>query len=114
MTVLIDPAQWLSDLTAFRGEWQGGAHGSDICIIADRLEGPGGGPRLHRHPYPEVFIVRRGRGLFTVGDEEILAEAGQILVVPPGVPHKFTNLGPDPFEKISIHERGSSSTEWLE
>ena len=114
MPSVIDSADWLSDLAAFRGEWQGGAHGSGICVIADRLEGPGGGPRLHRHPYPEVFIVRRGTGLFTVGDEQILATEGQIVVVPPGVPHKFTNPGPDRFEKISIHESGSFSTEWLE
>ena len=114
MPSVIDSADWLSDLSAFRGEWQGGAHGSAVCVIADRLERPGGGPRLHRHPYPEVFIVRRGTGLFTVGDEQILATEGQIVVVPPGVPHKFTNPGPDPFEKISIHESGSFSTEWLE
>lgn len=114
MSAVIEAAAWLSDPDAFRGEWQGGAHGSGICIIADRLEKQGGGPRLHRHPYPEVFIVRRGRGLFTVGDERIVAEAGQIVVVPAGVPHKFTNPGPEPFEKISIHEKGSFSTEWLE
>lgn len=105
---------WLRSVTDFRGEWQGGAHGSGICIIADRLEGRGGGPRLHSHPYPEVFIVRLGRGLFTVGNEEILAETGGIVVVPAGTPHKFTNPGPGPFEKISIHEAGSFRTDWLE
>ena len=78
MPSVIDSADWLSDLAAFRGEWQGGAHGSAVCVIADRLEGPGGGPRLHRHPYPEVFIVRRGTGLFTVGDEQILATEGPV------------------------------------
>lgn len=114
MTAIIDPADWLFDIARFRGEWQGGAHGSKICIIADRIESPGGGPRLHRHPYAETFIVRLGAGLFTVADEQILATAGQIVVVPPGTPHKFTNPGPGPFEKISIHESGAFITDWLE
>jgi mannose-6-phosphate isomerase-like protein (cupin superfamily) len=83
-------------------------------LIFNYLEAPGGGPRLHRHPYPETFVIRQGTGLFTVGDEEIRASAGQILVVPANTPHKFTNLGPGALETIDIHERGTFATEWLE
>ncbi|MER8412146.1 cupin domain-containing protein [Mesorhizobium sp. M0870] len=71
-------------------------------------------PRLHTHPYAEIFIIRQGTGLFTVGDQEIEASAGQILIVPPNTPHKFTNLGPGPLETTDIHENGSFITEWLE
>ena len=114
MAHVINRDEWAATPEGWNGELQGGAYGANICVIFNMLDKPGGGPRLHRHPYAEVFIVRRGRGLFTVGDEEIVAETGQIVVVPPGVPHKFTNPGPGPFEKISIHEKGSFSTEWLE
>ncbi|TGV65450.1 cupin domain-containing protein, partial [Mesorhizobium sp. M00.F.Ca.ET.158.01.1.1] len=55
-----------------------------------------------------------GTGLFTVGDQEIEASAGQIVIVPPHTPHKFTNLGPGPLETTDIHENGSFITEWLE
>lgn len=113
MTV-IQQTDWLDTPSIFRGEWQGGASGAGICIIADRIDAVGGGPRLHTHPYVETFIVRLGRGLFTVGEQQIVAEQGQIVVVPANVPHKFTNPGPGPFEKISIHEAGTFETIWLE
>ena len=74
----------------------------------------GGGPKLHRHPYPEVFIVREGRALFTIGDETIEAKAGQILVAPANVPHKFSNLGPGRLESTDAHVAGAFATEWLE
>ena len=35
----------------------GGAH---VCLIFIDLE-PGDGPRLHRHPYEEIFILLEGR-----------------------------------------------------
>lgn len=111
---LVKAHEWLSSIEHFRGEWQGAASGSRLCVIADRLERPGGGPRLHRHPYAEIFIVREGVGLFTLGDRQVMAAKGEIVVVPAGIPHKFTNPGPGAFEKISIHEAGSFTTEWLE
>ncbi|MGE0500135.1 MAG: cupin domain-containing protein [Rhizobiaceae bacterium] len=114
MTTIIQPGDWLADPARFHGEWEGGASGSKLCVIANRIDGAGGGPRLHRHPYAEVFVIRSGRGLFTVGEETIEATAGQILVVPAHIAHKFENLGRGPLETIDIHESGSFSTEWLE
>jgi hypothetical protein len=84
---------WLTDVAGFHGEWQGGAHGSQICIIAYRIEGVGGGPKLDTHPYAEVFVIRVGRGCY-VGNKVIEAAAGEILVVPAFAPHKVENLGP--------------------
>lgn len=60
------------------------------------------------------FLIRTGTGLFTVGDRQIEASAGQILIVPPNTPHKFTNIGPGPLETTDIHENGSFVTDWLE
>ena len=105
---------WLTDSEHFHGEWEGAAYGANICVIANHIEGPGGGPRLHRHPYAETFVIRSGRGLFTVGDSTVEAGAGEILVVPAGTPHRFENLGPGPLDTIDIHENGSFITEWLE
>lgn len=114
MSAVIPAEDWLTDIAAFRGEWQGGAHGAEMCVIANRIDGPGGGPRLHKHPYPEVFVIRSGRALFTVGGERIEASAGEILVAPRDTPHKFENLGPGPLETIDIHQNGRFITEWLE
>jgi mannose-6-phosphate isomerase-like protein (cupin superfamily) len=114
MNSITQPADWLTDPKRFHGEWQGGPHGAAICVIANHIEGAGGGPRLHKHPYAETFVIRSGRGLFTIGEEKIAASGGQILVVPADTPHKFENLGPGPLDTIDIHEHGAFITEWLE
>jgi mannose-6-phosphate isomerase-like protein (cupin superfamily) len=75
---------------------------------------PGGGPRLHRHPYEEVFIILEGRATFTVGATTVEATAGQVLVAPPNMPHKFVNSGEGPLRQIDIHASARFITEWLE
>jgi len=75
---------------------------------------PGGGPRLHRHPYAEILIVQEGRGTYTVGAATLDAQAGQILIVPPQVPHKFIDSGDGPLRQIDIHLHRQFITEWLE
>lgn len=114
MTMITRAEDWLTDLVGFHGEWQGGSHGAGISVIANRIDRPGGGPMLHQHPYAEVFVIRSGRALFTVGDKRIEAGAGQIVVSPADTPHKFENLGPGALETIDIHESGTFVTEWLE
>lgn len=75
---------------------------------------PGHGPALHRHPYAEVFIVEEGELTFTVGTDEVMATAGQIVVVPPGTPHKFVNTGAGQARHIDIHASPRMAQEWLE
>src|SRR3954468_18292329 len=93
---------------------EGKPYGAGISIILESTDRPGSGPRLHKHPYPETFIIRRGRAVFTVGTEEIEGSAGQIIVVPADTPHKFRTLGPDRFESVNIHANDEFITEWLE
>jgi mannose-6-phosphate isomerase-like protein (cupin superfamily) len=54
---------------------------------------PGEGPRLHRHRYREVFVVLEGDATFTLGADQCVARAGEIVVAPPGVAHRFVNTG---------------------
>ncbi len=87
--------------------------GANISIIMEATTRAGVGPRLHRHPYAETFIIRRGSATFTVGAEQFDAYAGQILVVPAGIAHKFAT-GPDGYEAVHIHASARFVTEWLE
>jgi mannose-6-phosphate isomerase-like protein (cupin superfamily) len=84
-----------------------------VCIIFIDLE-PGAGPRLHRHPYEEIFIVLEGQATYTVGSETAEAHAGQVLIVRPAVPHKFVNSGDGRLRQIDIHANDRFITEWLE
>ncbi|HKX32919.1 MAG TPA: cupin domain-containing protein [Blastocatellia bacterium] len=46
----------------------------------------------HDHPHEQMTVVEKGRVLFTVGDEERIAETGDILHFPPGTWHGATML----------------------
>jgi len=75
---------------------------------------PGGGPKLHRHPYEEVFLVQEGNATFTAGEETIEVGGGQVVVVPAGVPHKFVSSGEGRLRQVDIHASDRFDTEWLE
>jgi mannose-6-phosphate isomerase-like protein (cupin superfamily) len=64
---------------------------------------PGGSVRLHKHPYKEILIIQAGVSTFTVGSTELEAIAGQIIIVPADVPHKFMNNGQVQLKQIDIH-----------
>jgi len=94
-------------------EVQGHNHNAAVSIIVVDAP-PGSGPRLHRHPYEEVFVIQAGTVTFTAGDETIKASAGQVIVVPGGVPHKFVNSGEGRLRQVDIHASDRFITEWLE
>ena len=95
------------------GEFQGHHLGAGVSFIVIDAP-PGSGPKLHRHPYEEVFVVQEGAVTFTAGDEVIEAKGGQVVVVPAGVAHKFVNSGSGRLRQIDIHPAGRFVTEWLE
>ena len=75
---------------------------------------PGSGPKLHKHPYAEVFVLLEGQATFTAGEDVIEAVGGQIVIVPAGLPHKFVNSGTGPLRQVDIHPSGRFITDWLE
>ena len=52
---------------------------------------PGGFVHLHTHPYSETFVLLRGRGRWTAGDQVTEAEPDSVIVVPPDTLHGFRN-----------------------
>ena len=94
-------------------EVQGHNHNATVSIIVIDAP-PGSGPKLHRHPYEEVFVIQHGSVTFTAGDETIEARGGQVVVVPAGVAHKFTNSGTGRLRQVDLHASGRFVTEWLE
>lgn len=86
--------------------------GADVSVIAVDAQ-PGGGPALHRHPYDEVFVVLEGEATFTLGGEERVAVAGDVLVAPAGVWHRFVNTGSTRLRQVDVHMSPRFETEWL-
>jgi quercetin dioxygenase-like cupin family protein len=61
----------------------------NLAIVAKQ---PGDGPPPHEHDdEDDAFYVLEGELAFTVEDEEITADAGTFVLVPPGVYHTFAN-----------------------
>jgi mannose-6-phosphate isomerase-like protein (cupin superfamily) len=105
----------LDDLprTEHAHEFVGAHHGDVPFSIIFVHAAPGAGPRLHRHPYPEVFVVESGEASFRLGDDTMMVRAGQIVVGPANVPHGFTNTGTGPLRLTAIHGAAAFDTEWL-
>lgn len=107
-----DPAKltwrdWHSRPEAWPDTWRGAVEGAaldaGVTVLFYETDEIGVGPKWHVHPYDEMFIIRQGRALFTVGSEKIEAETGDIVFGPAEVPHKFHNLGPGRLVTIDIH-----------
>ena len=64
---------------------------------------PGKGPGLHRHPYAETCIVLSGQAAMIVNGEEIVASAGDIVVIAPATPYRFTAIGDERLDMVCVH-----------
>ena len=95
------------------GNLKGADCGATISLILDHSE-PGHGPRLHKHPYDETWVVVAGNLTFQAGEEQLSAGPGDIVIVPSEQPHKFTNDGPGTSSLVCIHANPTMVTEWLE
>jgi len=94
------------------GNLEGYLNAASVSVIFERADRAGLGPRLHRHPYDETFLVYAGAARFTVGAEEVVVSAGQLLVAPALAPHRFVTLGE--YRAHHIHANDRFVTEWLE
>ncbi len=67
-----------------------GVDTGDQFALSDNYARQGVGPMLHVHERDdESFYVLEGEIGFQVGDETISASAGDFLILPYGVPHRF-------------------------
>jgi quercetin dioxygenase-like cupin family protein len=103
----LEPDEFSRDFQGFR---YGAGPVSFILVEAP----PGAGPRLHRHPYTEIFIVLEGQVTFTVGDQTHEGTSGQTVIIPPNTPHKFRNSGASVLRQVDIHASDRFITEWLD
>ena len=92
---------------------QGAEHGATISLILDRSN-TGQGPRLHRHPYDETWVVVEGAVKFQAGNGACAAGLGDVVIVPANTPHKFTNESVAPSRLVCIHANPTVIGEWLE
>ena len=65
--------------------------GENALVARVRLE-TGCQVPLHQHASEQIAVVVSGKLLWNVGGEELIAQGGEVLVLPPNVPHSVTAL----------------------
>ena len=89
----------------------GSEHGLRTTIMHSTVA-PGHGPRRHRHPHAEVFVLHEGAARYEVDGEVLEAEAGDVVIVPPEAWHAFTATGDRPLRMTAVHENPRPATSW--
>jgi mannose-6-phosphate isomerase-like protein (cupin superfamily) len=75
-------------------------------------ENPPGTPGFtHRHSCGEVFVVIAGRGRYTVGDVEVIAEPGDMVIIPPSTWHSFCPDGDSSLRHVAVYDSGQVDIE---
>ena len=83
-------------------EFEGESYGAGISFFEGNLP-PGRGPGLHKHPYPETCIVLSGQAAMVVDGKAVMAGAGDIVVIGPETPHRFTAVGDERLDMVCVH-----------
>ncbi len=107
---LLRRQDWATGGHLWKGYFEGNDLGTGVTVLFYATDKTGEGPRLHVHPYDEVFIIRKGRAQFTIGEKVIEAREGDILLGPAEIPHKYNNIGPGSLETTDIH----LSNRWIQ
>jgi len=103
-------SEWQNPGKALRGLLEGKGLNTNITLIRYVTDVVGEGPTMHVHPYDEIFTITEGKARFTVGDQTIDAEAGDVVFGPANIPHGYQNLGPGRLDSLDIH----LSPEWIQ
>ena len=83
-------------------EFEGEPYGAGVSFFQGNLP-PGKGPGLHKHPYSETCIVLSGQAAMVVDGEEVVAGAGDIVVIGSATPHRFTAIGDERLDMVCVH-----------
>lgn len=86
-------------------KFEGEPYGTAISFFAV-VSDPGKRVDLHVHPYTETWIVQEGTVRFRAGADEIEAGPGDIMIVEPGTPHGFENIGQGVLKMMCVHDAG--------
>jgi mannose-6-phosphate isomerase-like protein (cupin superfamily) len=75
---------------------------SPAATLIHMTVNPGRGVPPHAADDDMAFFVIKGIGLFSLGGEEVVAEAGALVEGPAGLPHGIENIGEGPLEIFAV------------
>ena len=69
-------------------------HGNQRQSLAEAWIPIGSTTLLHKHKTSEeLYHIKSGKGLMTLGDEQFVVTTGDTIYIPPGTPHRIQNTG---------------------
>ena len=98
--------------TIAKVEFEGEPYGAGVSFFLGNIP-PGKGPALHKHPYSETCIVLSGQAAMVVDGKEVIAGAGDVVVIGPATPHRFTAIGDQRLDSVCVHASDRFIIEWL-
>lgn len=63
---------------------------------------PGGGMPLHTNTVEHEQYVLRGQARIGIGEQVYEVKQGDVVFIPEGIPHFYTNIGVETFEFLCI------------
>jgi mannose-6-phosphate isomerase-like protein (cupin superfamily) len=85
----------------------------NLAIITKDPHTEGPDPHTHREE-DDSFLILEGEVTFTVEGEDVVAEAGTFVLVPPGIEHTFANRSDRPAKILNIHAPAGFDRRMLE
>ena len=74
---------------------------------------PNGFMPLHTNRVEHEQYVLRGRAQLELGDEKVVVQAGDVVFIPAGLQHSYTNLSDEPFEFLCLVPNLEDQTEMI-
>jgi quercetin dioxygenase-like cupin family protein len=66
-----------------------------MMVIFDFEDGPADKPDpMHSHPHEQISYIVSGKVIYFLGEEQQILEAGDMVTIPPDVPHAIQTLTP--------------------
>lgn len=75
--------------------------GSNSMMVLNEIF-PSAYPALHHHPHEQLTYILEGESEFVLGDEVLHLKAGDVVLVPPNVPHSSKTLSAGPVLNLDI------------
>ena len=97
--------------------WQvaGGDETVDCTLHYSTIK-PGAGAPLHTHETDELIVVLEGSIEGRIGNSSKVVRVNQTMVIPKGIPHGFSAVGPDTSKALAFFpcRDGQQGTQYLE
>jgi quercetin dioxygenase-like cupin family protein len=100
---MFSKANWdtIPEETARAGVTRKVFSGKNSMMVLNKIL-PSASPALHHHPHEQLTYILEGESEFVLGDEVLNLKAGDVVLVPPDVPHSSKTVSAIPVLNLDI------------